>query len=106
MESAADPATRPTRIVREADQRQVRVVWADGRECVYGWEYLRRSCPCAFCHGEWGAPGYLDANPTLTEPQTSLTGMAHVGRYAISLTWGDGHETGIFTFRYLRELCP
>ena len=106
METLSDPSTRPTRIVRQAEQRQVRVVWADGHECLFSWEYLRRSCPCAACHGEWGAPGYLDTNPTLTERQTDLTGMAHVGRYAIGITWGDGHDTGIFTFRYLRELCP
>jgi DUF971 family protein len=106
MEPLSDPSNRPTRIVREAEQRRVRVVWADGHECLFDWEYLRRGCPCASCHGEWGAPGYLDSNPTLTEQQTTLNGMSHVGRYAIGITWGDGHNTGIYTFRHLRELCP
>ncbi|HEY1266366.1 MAG TPA: gamma-butyrobetaine hydroxylase-like domain-containing protein [Candidatus Binatia bacterium] len=29
-----------------------------------------------------------------------------VGNYAIMFRWGDGHETGIYTFQYLRSLCP
>ncbi|MGZ3475873.1 MAG: gamma-butyrobetaine hydroxylase-like domain-containing protein, partial [Polyangiales bacterium] len=28
-----------------------------------------------------------------------------VGDYALALEWGDGHNTGIYTFRYLRDLC-
>jgi DUF971 family protein len=28
-----------------------------------------------------------------------------VGRYALNFRWSDGHETGIYSFRYLRELC-
>ncbi len=27
-----------------------------------------------------------------------------VGRYAVQFLWSDAHETGIFTFKYLREL--
>jgi len=29
-----------------------------------------------------------------------------VGNYAVSLTWKDGHNTGIYPFRLLRRLCP
>jgi DUF971 family protein len=29
-----------------------------------------------------------------------------VGNYAVSFTWADGHSTGIYSFRLLRELCP
>ena len=29
-----------------------------------------------------------------------------VGNYGISIRWSDGHETGIYTFKQLRELCP
>ena len=28
-----------------------------------------------------------------------------VGRYALNFRWSDGHQTGIYSFRYLRELC-
>ena len=29
-----------------------------------------------------------------------------VGRYALQMYWSDGHSTGIYTFDYLRDLCP
>lgn len=106
MQNTPDLAVRPTRIVRDADHRALRIPWADGHESTYGWEYLRRNCPCAHCRGEWGAPGYLDSMPILTVEQTFLKGMQIVGRYALQLTWGDGHTTGIYAFRDLRALCP
>ena len=31
--------------------------------------------------------------------------VAAVGRYAIKVTWADGHDTGIYTFDYLRQLA-
>ena len=35
-----------------------------------------------------------------------LVRVEPVGNYALSLTWHDGHGTGIYAFRYLRALCP
>ena len=29
-----------------------------------------------------------------------------VGNYAVSFTWQDGHNTGIYPYRLLRRLCP
>ena len=106
MPQAPDPAPRPTRISRDARRRQLRIPWADGHESVYDWEYLRRGCKCAYCHGEWGTPGYLDTKPALTPQQTELKSMQHVGRYAVLLIWADGHDTGIYAFGDLRALCP
>ena len=106
VQQSSDPASRPTRIARDAEHRQLRIPWADGHESVYEWEYLRRHCPCAPCQGELGAPGAMASNPILLADQTFLRTMEHVGRYAVKLVWGDGHDVGIYTFRELRSLCP
>ena len=29
-----------------------------------------------------------------------------VGNYALNFRWSDGHSTGIYTFEYLRKICP
>jgi DUF971 family protein len=29
-----------------------------------------------------------------------------VGRYAVQIHWNDGHSTGIYSFDYLRQICP
>ena len=80
--------------------------WGDGHHTLYEATPLRWLCPCAFCRGEAGMPGWLDGGPTLTAEQTRLTDIHLVGNYAVSPHWGDGHHTGFYTFRLLRERCP
>ena len=67
---------------------------------------LRWLCPCAFCRGEAGLPGWLDSAPQLTAEQTRLVDLQLVGQYAIAPTWGDGHHTGYYTYANLRAMCP
>ena len=82
------------------------VGWADGHETTYDTVTLRWLCPCAYCRGEAGLPGWLDTAPTLTPDQTRLVDMSLVGAYAIMPMWGDGHHTGFYSYRLLRERCP
>ena len=39
-------------------------------------------------------------------PGAKLEDIRGVGNYAIEFRWHDGHSTGIYTFEYLRSLCP
>ena len=99
-------ATTPTRIHADRAAGTVELDWMDGHRTVYQAHDLRWLCPCAFCRGEAGMPGWLDSAPTLTETQTRITGLALVGNYALQPTWGDGHATGFHTFVMLRANCP
>ena len=105
-DSAAGSPTAPLRIHADRAAGTVAIDWADGHHTLYQATPLRWLCPCAFCRGEAGMPGWLDAGPTLTEQQTTLTDIHLVGNYAVSPHWGDGHHTGFYTFRMLRERCP
>jgi DUF971 family protein len=100
------PANQPTAIKADREAGQVTIDWADGHVSRFEATALRLSCPCAFCQGEAGRPGWLDTNPELTAAQTQLVDMRLVGAYAIAPTWGDGHDTGYYTFESLREMCP
>jgi DUF971 family protein len=100
------PANIPTNIKAEREAGRVSIDWADGHHSEYDATALRLRCPCAFCQGEAGRPGWLDTNPTLTAEQTQLVDMRLVGAYAIAPTWGDGHDTGFYTFDTLRADCP
>ncbi len=87
--------SQPQRIER-LGETALKVVWADGHESIYTWEFLRGSCPCAACR-EIGLPqAYAGIKPLEIQP---------VGRYAISIRWSDGHATGIFSHQYLRSIC-
>jgi ATP-binding protein involved in chromosome partitioning len=98
--------TTPVRIDADRGAGTLRLEWTDGHETLYDAVTLRWLCPCAYCRGEAGQPGWLDTNPTLTAEQTRLVDLALVGNYAIQATWGDGHHTGYHTFRLLRDHCP
>jgi DUF971 family protein len=96
----------PRRIHADRAERHLDIEWADGHRTRYDFTTLRWMCPCAFCRGEAGQPGWLDSSPVLTETQTTLTDVALVGQYAIAPAWADGHHTGFYTFHRLREDCP
>jgi DUF971 family protein len=98
--------TTPVSIHADRGAGTLEIVWDDGHETAYDTTTLRWLCPCAFCRGEAGMPGWLDSGPTLTPDQTRLTDVTMVGGYAIAPTWADGHHTGYYTFTMLRDRCP
>jgi DUF971 family protein len=100
------PSASPTRIHADRGAGTLEIDWADGHSTVYGFEALRWLCPCAYCRGEAGMPGWLDSAPTLSPQQIQLTDLHLVGNYAVSPHWADGHGTGYYPFRLLRDRCP
>ena len=91
----------PTQIVEESD-RQVSIKWSDDTETLYTAADLRRACPCATCVNEWTGQKILeDAN---VPDDLSFTHTSIVGRYALNFHFSDRHDTGIFSFAYLRGL--
>jgi len=95
------PSVEPREIRQEADA-ELRITWADGLECSYKASVLRRACPCAQCVNEWTGERVL--KPEAISDDLSISDISIVGRYALNFRWSDGHETGIYSFRYLREL--
>ena len=102
----APNATTPLTIHADRAAGQLQIGWADGHATAYDFVTLRWLCPCAYCRGEAGIPGWLDSAPTLTEAQTTLSDIQLVGSYAVCPTWADGHHTGFYTFQRLRDECP
>ena len=96
------PAIEPREIKQEGDSG-LRITWADGRVCNYVAAGLRRACPCAQCVNEWTGQRVL--RPESISEELSIADLSVVGRYALNFRWSDGHETGIYSFRYLREFC-
>ena len=81
--------------------------WNDGQESVIGLADLRRACPCARCAGEPDVTGAVRMPSQRVEYVASsfeLTGFEQVGRYAVAFSWGDGHNTGIYSWDMLRGL--
>lgn len=94
---------RPTGWEIDREDRVLRINWEDGPATEYQFEQLRRACPCAFCSGEGGFRGNMSPSTPLTEKQIELEDVQPVGRYGLAPRWGDGHSTGIYTFKMLRQ---
>lgn len=91
----------PIQIIEESDS-EVSIKWSDDAETRYSAVQLRRACPCAGCVNEWTGERMLkDAE---VSEDTSFSRIALVGRYALNFHFSDDHDTGIFSFTYLREL--
>jgi DUF971 family protein len=96
----------PDVIAPSPDKQTIDVTWLDGHQSSYSFEFLRWSCPCAICRGEGGTPGVLATTEKLTPEQVELVDVGPVGHYAMTVTWKDGHSTGIYSWQYLRTICP
>jgi DUF971 family protein len=84
---------------------ELALAWSDGQESFFGLEELRRLCPCAVCQGEADVLGRVDRPHVEYSPASfSLKRCAPVGGYALQPLWADGHDSGLYTYRYLRAL--
>lgn len=78
------------------------IYWSDGMKYTYGAKELRFACPCAVCVDEFS--GQRKIVPDSIPQDVALEKALPVGRYGVNLVWNDKHSTGIYTYRYLREL--
>jgi DUF971 family protein len=97
----------PQSIQRLADGG-IELVWSDALRSVYTPRLLRDACPCATCRERRVEPA-AKPNPLQVLKAEELaplavTGMQPVGQYAYKIVFSDGHDSGIYTLEYLREL--
>jgi DUF971 family protein len=87
--------------------QELAIKWDDGSENFVSLENLRRHCPCAGCKGEVDIMGNVYKNPPqpLTPGAYRLVRIVSVGGYAVQPTWADGHNSGIFSFDYLKRVA-
>jgi DUF971 family protein len=91
----------PRQIVEESDSK-ISINWSDDTETKFNATDLRRKCPCAGCINEWTGEKILKADSI--QDDLSFSTISIVGRYALNFHFSDGHDTGIFSFQYLKEL--
>ena len=88
----------------------VDIDWSDGHKSHYDFAYLRDHCPCATCDDERRkkaeAPKGLGMALPLYKPKPGARAAHAMGHYALQIDFTDGHATGIYSYTYLREICP
>jgi DUF971 family protein len=83
-------------------EHALRLTWNDRHGAAFDFDYLRGWCPCAMCQGHHN----LEIRYHQPAEPVTAGSIQPVGNYGISITWSDGHATGIYRFDFLREICP
>lgn len=78
------------------------ITWGDDHVSRHTPYHLRVNCGCANCIDEDTGTRTLDKSKVPLDIQ--IKDAKTVGRYGLSITFSDGHDTGIYTFKRLREL--
>lgn len=90
----------PTSIRLRRQSRLLEVSFADVGSFELPWEYLRVYSPSAEVRGH--GPGQETLQ--LGKHEVGVRAVEAVGNYAVRLLFDDGHDSGIYTWDYLREL--
>ena len=104
VETAVQPSGSRTTPVgfRQRDPRTLSVLWEDGPRHDFDVRDLRLACSCAVCIEETSGRAILD--PKSVPPDITPRVISSVGNYAITISWSDGHSTGIYSFEHLRAI--
>jgi DUF971 family protein len=93
-----DARIKPQGVKAPHGAKTFEITWGDGHKSSYPHEILRGFCPCASCQGHSGRIKFIGG------VDLDLREIEQVGNYALGLTWADGHNSGIYSFRFLRTL--
>jgi DUF971 family protein len=110
LEASVDPKSVKVNLTTGAG---VDIEWKDGHRSHYSFQFLRDACPCALCdetrgktgRKPWEAPKAVVAALPMFKPAMKPLSAEGVGKYAIRFDWNDGHALGIYSWKFLREVC-
>jgi len=85
----------------------LKIKWNSGESSDITLEKLRDSCPCVNCKGESVIfEKYIPIKaPFKPAGFYEIEKIETVGNYAINIKWKDGHDTGIYSWDVLRNIC-
>ena len=85
------------------DSDYITILWDDGHEGIYPSRYLRGYCCCAACVEEMTGRRIVGENDV--DEYVMALDWIQIGRYALKFLWSDAHDSGIYPFEVLRNLC-
>jgi len=85
------------------DSIEITVTYADETSTVVNNYALRTSCPCAVCVNELTGEKVL--NDADIRPDIAPKQIKAVGNYALQVVWNDGHDSGLFSWDFIRAVA-
>ena len=92
----------PTRF-EPLNQWEAHISWNDGKSFGVPYAEIRFHCPCAGCVDEHTGQRTITRESVAADIKPTKATV--VGRYALQITWSDHHQTGMYHFDRLYELC-
>jgi len=89
-----------TEIKLRTRSRLLEVAFDDGVRFELPFEYLRVYSPSAEVKGHGPGQEVL----VLGKQNVGIRAVEPVGQYAVKLVYDDGHDSGLYSWKYLREL--
>ena len=102
----------PIEVKRLGDEA-LKIAWNDGRVDTLPAAVLRAHCPSATSKAKRGDESHekpltgrraLKVVSHSVDEQLRIEQVWAVGNYAIGMRWSDGHDSGIYSYDYLRSL--
>ncbi|MBL8007493.1 MAG: DUF971 domain-containing protein [Ignavibacteria bacterium] len=92
--------------IKRTDNNSLQIIWNDESVSQITLQNLRDKCPCVSCQGETVLfSSYIPIkSPFKAAGFYEIEKIEPVGNYAVQITWKDKHNTGIYSWDYLREL--
>lgn len=90
----------PTHINYDRASARLTIQWPDQTDHVFSAEFLRVHSPSAEVRGHGIGQEVLQFG----KKDVMISGLENAGRYALKITFDDGHDSGLFDWNYLRSL--
>lgn len=99
---------QPQKVEVSNSEQELVIEWSDDHRSVYPLFGLRKNCPCVTCRGGHSRMNSFDKSLFFMKPNQyfEVKSINQIGNHAIQITWNDGHNTGMYQWETLRELCP
>ena len=101
MSTSTEDGTVPNQITLDENSGSMSLIYSEKRECKFTCEFLRVFSPSAEVVGH--GPGQR-TNP-IGKQNVRIVGVEPVGNYAIKIIFSDGHDTGIYSWKYFQWLA-
>ena len=90
----------PTDIIYHQQRHELEIAFDDGARFHLPAELLRVYSPSAEVRGHWGQGAKLEVD----KQDVAILEMRPVGQYAVKIVFDDGHDSGLYDWRYLYDL--
>ena len=92
---------KPVAIQLHSRSRLLELEYIGGERHSLSCEFLRVHSPSAEVLGHGEGQEVLQTG----KMNVAITAIKPVGNYALQLVFDDGHDTGLYSWRYLYQLC-